>query len=262
MNTENRCFCELAPLYALDLLPTEERTWVEQQAAASPELMAELAEIQATVGAISYSAPIVPVPPGLKDRLFDRLDQSSPKAELLPSEASLNLTEARRSRPNRGRSFWQQRGAMTASILLGATALGVVILGIENYRLQQTVQANRSIIETLQQPNTNSYVVQGTEKAASAAGKVVIDPHRNAFVVLVQNLPDLPPDQVYRLWEISQGRTQPSYCGQFTSREAAIGYRSTLQAACGNPAAQLLITAERTAAPPVPAGSLVMKSLL
>ncbi|MER3432294.1 MAG: hypothetical protein C4288_02415 [Leptolyngbya sp. ERB_1_1] len=264
MNTENRCFCELAPLYALDLLTEEERVWVEQQAAASPELMAELAELQATVGAISYSVPIVPVPPDLKARLFERLSQSPsiPEAELLPFNVRSDSAEVRRSRSDRWRSFWQRRGALAVSTFLGAAALGLLILGIENYRLRQTIQANQSIFETLQQPNTNSYALRGTEKASNASGKVVIDPRQNAFVVLVQNLPDLPPDQAYRLWEIPQGRTQPSYCGQFTSREAASGYRSSLQAACGTPTAQLLITAESTAAPPVPAGPLVMKSSL
>ncbi|BAU15422.1 anti-ECFsigma factor, ChrR [Leptolyngbya sp. NIES-3755] len=268
MNTENRCFCELAPLYALNLLTEEERVWVEQQAAASPELMAELSELQSTVGAISYSVPVVPVPPDLKNRLFERINQPTPE----PAPVSARQeTEIRRlaqsatpqeSRPNRWRSFRQQNGAIAASLLLGATAIGSLILGIENYRLRQTVQANQSIIETLKQPNTNFYVLRGTEKAVEASGKVVIDPRQDTFIVLVQNLPDLPQNQAYRLWAISQGKTQPNYCGQFTSREAAIGYRSSLQPGCDSPAAQLLITAESATAPPIPAGPLLMKSLL
>lgn len=264
MNTETRCFCELAPLYALDLLTEEERVWVEQQAAASPELMAELTELQATVGAISYSAPVVPVPSNLKNRVFERLNQSTPEAEVSPLGARQGSAEVRRSRLNRNRwrSFWQQNGAIAASALLGATALGTLLLGIENYRLRQTVQANQSIIETLQQPSANSYALRGTEQAANASGKVVIDLRQNALVVLVQNLPDLPPNQAYRLWAIPQGRAQPNYCGQFTSREAATGYRSSLLPDCGAPAAQLLITAESTVAPPTPAGVLMMKSSL
>lgn len=261
MNTEPRCFCELAPLYALDLLTEAERAWVEQQAAASPELQAELAELQATVGAISYSIPVVPVPPDLKSRLFERINESAPAAEIPPSPVGQDVAEVRQL-PRRSRSFWQQNGRLAASVLFGITALGSLILGIENYRLRHTLQANQRIIETLQQLNTNVYTLRGTEKAANASGRVVIDSRQNAFVVLVQNLPDLPTNQAYRLWAIPQGRTQPNYCGQFTSREAAIGYRSVLQSACDISGAQLLITAELTAAPPVPAGSLVMKSSL
>lgn len=267
MNTEPRCFCELAPLYVLDLLTEEDRVWVEQQAAASPELMSELTELQSTVGAISYSAPIVSVPPSLKDRMFEQINQTAPDAEASPAETLAQVRQLPQSttptelRPSRRRSFWQ-RGTIAASILFGATALGALMLSIENHRLQQTIQANQRIIDTLQQPNTTLYALRGTEKAAEASGKVIVDPRQNTLVVLVQNLPNLPPNQAYRLWAIPQGKTQPNYCGQFTSREAEIGYRSSLQPECGTPAAQLLITAEAATAPPVPAGSLVMKSSL
>ncbi len=267
MNHQERCFCELAPLYALALLTEEERVWVEQQAAASSELMAELAEIQETVGAISYSVPLVPVPTDLKERLFERLSQSPSTTEAeSPTDARQDSIEERRTdrpvqnRTNQWRSFWQQNAVRQA--FLGVAALSVLILGVDNHRLRQMAQANQSVIEALQQPDTNFYTLQGTEKAAKASGKVVVDPHRNALVVLVQNLPDLPPGETYRLWSIPQGRTNPTYCGQFSSREAAIGHRSTLQTACGTPAAQLLITSESTAAPPVPAGPLIMRSSL
>jgi hypothetical protein len=70
---DHRCFCELAPLYALDLLDLEERLWVEAQVVDCPDLAEELASYQATVGVIPYSAPVVPMAADLKDRLFDRL---------------------------------------------------------------------------------------------------------------------------------------------------------------------------------------------
>lgn len=87
---EHRCFCELAPLYALDLLDLEERLWVEAQVLACPDLAAELASYEAAVGIIPYSAPAVPMAADLKARLFDRL--ADPVADLLdvaPVETSL-----------------------------------------------------------------------------------------------------------------------------------------------------------------------------
>ena len=71
---DHRCFCELAPLYALDLLDLEERLWVEAQVVDCPDLAEELASYQTAVGVIPYSAPIVPMAADLKDRLFDRID--------------------------------------------------------------------------------------------------------------------------------------------------------------------------------------------
>ncbi|MCY7369243.1 MAG: anti-sigma factor, partial [Chamaesiphon sp.] len=73
MNDDPRCFCELAPLYALDLLDHDERLWVEAQVLECPDLAEELASYQAAVGVIPYGAPTMPMAADLKDRLFDRL---------------------------------------------------------------------------------------------------------------------------------------------------------------------------------------------
>ncbi len=81
---EHRCFCELAPLYALDLLDVEERLWIEAQVLADPDLAEELASYQAAVGAIPYSAPAVPMAADLKDRLFDGLDLAPIEIDLAP----------------------------------------------------------------------------------------------------------------------------------------------------------------------------------
>jgi ChrR Cupin-like domain len=70
---EHRCFCDLAPLYALDLLDLEARLWVEAQILECPDLAEELASYQAAVGVIPYSVPMVPMAANLKDRLFDTL---------------------------------------------------------------------------------------------------------------------------------------------------------------------------------------------
>jgi anti-sigma factor ChrR (cupin superfamily) len=71
---EPRCFCELAPLYALDLLDLEERLWVEAQVLACPDLAEELLNYQTAVDLLPYSAEPVPMAADLKDRLFDRLN--------------------------------------------------------------------------------------------------------------------------------------------------------------------------------------------
>ena len=92
LTSDRYCFCELAPLYSFDLLSEPERQWVEQQVAGCPELADELAEDQAVVAEIPYSAPVVPMAAGLKDRLFERLDLEplgSPYAPALTEDASL-----------------------------------------------------------------------------------------------------------------------------------------------------------------------------
>ena len=70
---DHRCFCELAPLYALDLLDLGERLWVDAQILECPDLAEELANYQAAVAVMPYSAPTMPMSADLKDRLFERL---------------------------------------------------------------------------------------------------------------------------------------------------------------------------------------------
>ncbi|NJL60958.1 MAG: anti-sigma factor [Methylacidiphilales bacterium] len=74
MNTENHCFCELAPLYVLDLLSEAERLWVEKKLAESPELRQELAQYETVITEIPYSLPILPMATNLKNKLFARLE--------------------------------------------------------------------------------------------------------------------------------------------------------------------------------------------
>lgn len=83
MNSDRRCFCELAPLYALDLLDLEERLWVETQVLECPDLAEELTSYQAAVGLLPYAAPPMPMAADLKDRLFDRLGWDAIETEAI-----------------------------------------------------------------------------------------------------------------------------------------------------------------------------------
>lgn len=82
MTAENYCFCELAPLYVLDMLSEEECRWIEQQLLECPDLLEELAAYQSAVRAIPYSVPAASMAPDLKHRLFARLELATPDATL------------------------------------------------------------------------------------------------------------------------------------------------------------------------------------
>ncbi|MGA7935658.1 MAG: cupin domain-containing protein [Kovacikia sp.] len=86
MDPENYCFCELAPLYTLDLLSEPERTWVEQQVKECPELAEELSSYRSAVTEIAYSAPVSPLAADLKARLFDRLELNSPPSDTISGQ--------------------------------------------------------------------------------------------------------------------------------------------------------------------------------
>lgn len=86
MNSTHYCFCELAPLYALDLLNKDERNWVEAQLVETPELAEELIEYQVAANALPYAIESMELDSGLKGRLFDRLELDPPEDCALVNE--------------------------------------------------------------------------------------------------------------------------------------------------------------------------------
>ncbi|MBW4468873.1 MAG: anti-sigma factor [Stenomitos rutilans HA7619-LM2] len=268
MNAEDRCFCELAPLYALNLLDDEDRRWVEAQVLENPELAAELAEYQVTVNTLPYGTPVVPMAESLKGRLFQRLAAEPAEVPLLTTEPAqeatppaLSQTYSRSEASARSRvvPFHRSRWPQAAGAIAALTA---IVLLVDNYRLRERVQADQAIVATLQQPDSIVYLLRGTDKAANASGSLVVNSSHKTAVVLVQNLPALPDGQAYRLWAVPKGATKPVYCGQFNHDRTGTVHWSLPEAACSASVPQMLVTAESTSDPPIPTGPLVMKSTL
>lgn len=82
MDSQHRCFCDLAPLYALDLLSVEDRLWMEAQLVLEPALAEELAEYQDAVTAMAYGATEVTPAHDLKARLLGRIGEPLPAVEI------------------------------------------------------------------------------------------------------------------------------------------------------------------------------------
>jgi anti-sigma factor ChrR (cupin superfamily) len=78
MTTEHRCFCELAPLYVLNVLDADDRAWVEAQIATDADLAMELAELEAIANTICYATPPINPAADLKQRLFQRIGRDLP----------------------------------------------------------------------------------------------------------------------------------------------------------------------------------------
>jgi anti-sigma factor ChrR (cupin superfamily) len=85
MRPNDDCFCDLASLYALNVLDEEERRLVEEELAQYPELAEELASLESTVADLAYSVPPMSIAPDLKDRLFQNLELEPPEEQPLTS---------------------------------------------------------------------------------------------------------------------------------------------------------------------------------
>ena len=77
----------LAALQTLDTIDESESLALEEILKKSPELESELTAFEATIAAIAYTIPPVPIAPDLKNRLFQRIAELAPTpAETVNSE--------------------------------------------------------------------------------------------------------------------------------------------------------------------------------
>jgi hypothetical protein len=82
-------FLDLAALYALDLLDEQQQSQLEHAIAQSPELEAEWAVFQESVGDLAYATPSVPLASDLKTRLFQRINTLDLEAGIGSSHLAL-----------------------------------------------------------------------------------------------------------------------------------------------------------------------------
>jgi len=224
--------------YVLNDLDAEEVALVDQWLSQYPEVTAELDALQATWNRIPESLPIEPPPPLVRDRILAAVTPAAPAA----------TTPARR---------WSW-GLVGFGLGWAATALALIVVWQENQRLRLALRQTEAVVASFSQPASRLYTLTGTDVEPQASGRLVIDPNDRTALVTTTDLPTLSSREVYRLWAIADG--DPIYCGEFNPQQSqAFNQWALPDLACGDADVQMLITAERSTDPPVPAGDLVME---
>lgn len=163
-------------------------------------------------------------------------------------------------------------GGAIAAILVAALGLRVYALNsalqqakAEIQTLERSLQqaqaqdrAIRPIVNTLQQPGTLIYSLQGSTLAHAASGSLVMS-NQNQVMVFVQNLPQLPDGQVYRLWADLPTQSTLTYCGQFNSNSQGVIQLTPSSELCGDRPKEMLITIDATTDPTTKGGPVVMQ---
>ncbi|MBD3880664.1 anti-sigma factor [Phormidium tenue FACHB-886] len=261
---------ELLAGYTLGDLSPEETETVQHLLVTHPELVAEAERLQEVLGLMAYALPGQEPSLLLKEKILGIAQTTPQLAEAAPETAASNPADTSNSSGSltelgRSRRFAQpgsKRRSRTSFWGLSAiAAAALVALGVDNYRLRQDAQEARSIIAALQQRGTLTYALEGTAQANNASGSVMVAEGQQVIMV-VKDLPVLPSGQVYRLWAMPPSGKDPTFCGQFNASEAGSTNTQWLApaSACQSTTVQMLITIENALDPPVPKGSLVMKS--
>jgi Anti-sigma-K factor rskA len=263
---------ELLAGYALGDLSPEEAEVLQHLFTDDPERLTEADRLQDAFDLMAYSVPEQEPPARLKDKLLSMAQATPQIAEHITSDrasatnnATSGETDVTTDLENL-RRFAQpgskRRLTSNSWFSIGAiAAVALVALGMDNYRLRQETQESKSVIAALQRRGTLTYALEGTEQANSASGSLVVAEGQQV-VIVAKDLPVLPAGEVYRLWAMPPSGKNPTFCGEFAPGRAGSVTTHWLAptAACRSTKVQMLITAEKVADPPVPKGSLVMKS--
>lgn len=162
--------------YVLGDLSPDEATEFERLLGQDPAISEEVAEFQKALET-SYAPPELMPSPGLR-------------------AAILAKAEGAQSTPVTSRT---RRLVSWRTGLEFAAAGLIVALGVNNYRLWQTLQISQSEI---QRYAALTYVLEATRDESQASATVVVNPNTLEATITVKNLPPLPPGQVYALWTV------------------------------------------------------------
>lgn len=193
-NAEHEKVLELIPAYALGSLDAEDAAIVSRHLPGCEACQAELAAYTAVVDVMPLATPDSQPSPDLKGRLMDQLGAppaTGPAASPAPkpswgqrlNDAFQDLLSGPRWRPV----------AYSAALLL------VLVLAIGN--IAQWQQANEADANSWRRVR-----LTGSEIAPEASGIIYISADGRNGTVIVDQLPQLGPDQQYQLWLIQDGQ--------------------------------------------------------
>jgi anti-sigma-K factor RskA len=190
-----------APSYLLGALDASARARFETHAAVCDECRRDVAELQPVTDALALAVASVEPPEHVRRRLLTR-------ALLVPASevaaVPLPVPPPAAAPPRRP---WWRLGERAATALAAASVLVAVVSGGYAFSvrqdMQQTAQTAAQLGETLAimyQPGVVPKLLNGTENAPQAKGKVYLVPDGTKAVVMTYDLPRLKEGEGYQCW--------------------------------------------------------------
>jgi anti-sigma-K factor RskA len=217
---------ELLPLLAIDALDVDERDVLEDHLAACEPCQAEAAAYAETAAVLALALPQEDPSPHLKGRLL--------AAARRPRVVDAGDERPGRAETGREPSRWPI-WRVTVSGLVAAVALLVALgAGFWAMNLRSELDAQSAQIATLteraenyqrvasvlQAADTQTRLLNGTNDAPSAFGRVYVDPDTGDGMLMVRGLPPLPQGRSYQLWVVgTDGQRQSAGVLTWTDRQ-------------------------------------------
>lgn len=246
---------ELIAGYVLGNLSSAEAEILQRLLATDPTIAGEMQQLQEVLATMPYALP-----------------EAAPTAEL----RTTILAAATAPRP----ALRQRWGRVAAIVGSSVAALFVMTsLAVDNYQLRQrlantetrlvdaryfldTTQAQvdqqKELIVMLQSPSTRMVSLRGLDPFSDAAGNLIVHPNQRDAILVLQNLPILPPGQSYQIWSVVD--KQKLAINSFNAdADGKVFFKLAIEQIARIP--NLMITVETTPTPDKP-GPMVMTSSL
>jgi hypothetical protein len=218
-----------------------------------------LREHSEVVAALPWVLPDVPLRPGVRDRLMERVAvQPRPPGEHRTSPGAMPTVP--RSAGDRQR--WRWAGGLVAAGLATALVWGLhdsrQELELERgrvSRLQQELAEERAITSLVAHTDTYAATLRGLGAAARAEGWIAWSPAKREGFMVVHHLPMLPAGQQYQLWVVGE----PAWALAGVFQVDAIGHAALKVRVERQPPERFAVTVEPTGPHSVPTGPTVMQ---
>jgi anti-sigma-K factor RskA len=202
---------ELAGVYVLGALSTEDRERVIAHLAECPQAHTEIESLGGAVPALATAVEPVDAPAALRSRIMsayraDVATSPAPAVSVAPQRQSVQPRLAPVIAPREFRPPWLAWAGALAAVLVIAV-LGGFALTVQQRVERETVRANQiaDAIDALAQPDATVAFISGTGSATGARGFAAFPATGEGYLVMV-GLPNAPSGQTYQAWYLVNGQ--------------------------------------------------------
>lgn len=204
----NESIEELFTFYALGVVTEAERQQVEAYVASDPAARSRLDEMIRTASALSYTPEPLEPPAALKRLLMERVHADAQKRFTSPPPDQesgwsrfINIFLS---------GQWLPQAVAVASLLI-ALAIGSWGLSLKNQlarlqaemvSLQQELADQRVVLAHVVSPNSQTFLISGTDHQPQARGQLMADSQTGSAVLVVSGLQQLDVGEIYEFWLI------------------------------------------------------------